>query len=148
LLTTSFLEDYDDLVALIEKKYGPGYRAAIETHQKQELLNIFKADSSAEIYALTHISEDIVGVRPFVSSTVAKVMKINEDLETLDIDMIPNIASQLIVHRHKLFDAITQCLLNDEKDYGRFYIQTKDMRILEVSRSYLNKEAILLRVIV
>jgi len=147
LAIETFLEDYQDLLQYLEKEYGRNYKEAIEIHQEDEINNLFKLDASSEIYVLSNLIRENDPVKPFVMSNSIKAMRIAEDIGTLDIDMMKDVSSLLLPSRHKLFDVITNVLFEDEDKYARFYIQTEDLKIIEASRSYLYKDAVLLRVL-
>lgn len=148
LKITSFTSDWLELFAYITEKFGDGYRDAIQTHQEREIRNLFHYDQEAEIYVLTQLPEGNGGVKPFVVSMPTKFIYLNEVGFNLDIDMVPEVASQILAETNPFFHDLAQDLLTKDGDsYGRFYIQTADMRVLEASRSYMNDKAILLRMI-
>ncbi|BCM95158.1 hypothetical protein [Burkholderia phage FLC6] len=148
LKITSFTSDWLELFAYITEKFGDGYRDAIQTHQEREIRNLFHYDQEAEIYVLTQLPEGNGGVKPFVVSMPTKFIYLNEVGYNLDIDMVPEVASQILAETNPFFHDLAQDLLTKDGDaYGRFYIQTADMRVIEASRSYMNDKAILLRMI-
>lgn len=148
LKITSFTGDWLELFSYITEKFGDGYRDAIQTHQEREIRNLFHYDQEAEIYVLTQLPEGNGGVKPFVVSMPTKFIYLNEVGYNLDIDMVPEVASQILAETNPFFHDLAQDLLTKNGDeFGRFYIQTADMRVLEASRSYMNDKAILLRMV-
>lgn len=148
LRISSFTTDWLELFTYITEKFGDGYRDAINTHQEREIRNLFHYEQEAEIYVLTQLPEGHTGLKPFIVSMPTKMIYINEVGFNLDIDMVPEVASQLLQETNPFFHDLAQDLLTKNGDaYGRFYIQTSDMRVIEASRSYLNDKAILLRMI-
>jgi hypothetical protein len=144
----SFTEDWLELFALITSQYGEAYRDAISTHQERELRNLMNTDTEAEIYVMTQLPESPTGIKPFVVAMPTKIMYINEVGFNLDIDMVPDVASQILPEANPFFHDLAQELLTKgADDYGRFFIQTSDLRVIEASRSFLNEKAVLLRVI-
>jgi len=148
LKITSFTSDWLDLIAYITEKFGDGYRDAINTHQEREIRNLFHFDQEAEIYALTQMPEGHVGIKPFVVAMQTKMIYLNEVSYNLNVDMMPDVASQILPETNSFFHDLAQDLLTKSGDqYGRFFIQTSDLRVIEASRSYMNDKAILLRVV-
>lgn len=143
---TSFTSDWLELFAWITEKYGDGYRDAILTNQEKEIGNLLGYDNEAETLVTMQIPE--ANIRPFLVTTKVKLFYVNEVSHNLDVDMVPDVASQLLPELNPFFHDMAQDLLTKNADeFGRFYIQTSDNRLIEASRSYLNDKAILLRVL-
>jgi hypothetical protein len=150
LRINSFTESWLQLFALVTEQYGEGYRDAINTYQEREIRKLFNYDSEAELYVMTQLPESKghAGIAPFVAAMPTKIMYINEVGFNLDIDMVPDVASQILPEANPFFhDLATELLTKDAEQYGRFYIQTADLRVIEASRSFLNEKAVLLRMI-
>ena len=148
LRISTFTGDWLELFAYLTEKFGDGYRDAINTHQEREIRNLFHYEQEAEIYVLTQLPEGHSGLKPFIVAMPTKMIYLNEVGFNLDIDMMPEVASQILPETNPFFHDLAQDLLTKDGDkYGRFYIQTSDMRVIEASRSYLNDKAILLRMI-
>jgi hypothetical protein len=144
----SFTEDWLELFALITEQYGEAYRDAINTHQARELRNLMNHDTDAELYVMTQLPDTPTGIRPFITAMPTKIMYVNEVGFNLDIDMVPDVASQILPESNPFFHDLAQELLTKSADdYGRFFIQTSDLRVIEASRSFLNEKAVLLRMI-
>uniref|UniRef100_A0AAU7PH12 Uncharacterized protein n=1 Tax=Burkholderia phage vB_BgluM-SURPRISE13 TaxID=3159457 RepID=A0AAU7PH12_9VIRU len=149
LKISTFTGDWLELFAYITEKFGDGYRDAVNTHQEREIRNLFNYSQAAEIYVLTQLPEGHSGLKPFIVSMPTKMICLNEVGYNLDVDMVPEVASQILPETNSFFHDLAQDLLTKDGDkYGRFFIQTSDMRVIEASRSYLNDKAILLRMVV
>lgn len=145
---TTFTGDWLELLGYVSEKFGDGYRDAINTHQEREIRNLFHYDQEAEIYVLTQMPDGHPGLKPFVIAMPTKMIYLNEVSYNLNIDMMPDVASQILPETNAFFYDLAQDLLVKGGDqYGRFYIQTSDLRLIEASRSYMNDKAILLRVV-
>lgn len=148
LKITSFTSDWLELFSFITEKYGEGYRDAINTHQEREIRKLMNADTDSELYVMTQLPEGELAVRPFVTAMPTKIVYINEVGYNLDIDMVPDVASQILPEANPFFHDLAQELLtHGADDFGRFFIQTSDLRVIEASRSFINEKAILLRMI-
>lgn len=148
LKITSFTSDWLELFAHITEKFGEAYRDAITVHQERELNKLMNFDHFADQYTEIQMNEQFPGVKTFVAAMPTKIIFLNEVGFNLDIDMVPDVASQLLAEDNPFFHDLAQDLLTKDADaYGRFYIQTSDMRVIEASRSFLNEKAVLLRMI-
>lgn len=145
---TSFTSDWLELFSWITEHYGEGYRDAINTHQEREIRKLMNADTDSELYVMTQLPEGELEVRPFVVAMPTKIMFVNEVGYNLDIDMVPEVASQILPEANPFFHDLAQELLTiDGDNFGRFFIQTADLRVIEASRSFINEKAILLRMV-
>jgi hypothetical protein len=148
LKITSFTSDWLELFAHVTEKFGEAYRDAITIHQERELNKLMNFDHFADQYTEIQMNEKFPGVKTFVAAMPTKIIFLNEVGFNLDIDMVPDVASQLLPEDNPFFHDLAQDLLTKDADaYGRFYIQTSDMRVIEASRSFLNEKAVLLRMI-
>lgn len=145
----SFSDDWLELFGIITNDYGEAYRDAINMNQERELKFVMGHNSLAETVVLNGMSNaQIEGVRPFVLAMPTKVIYLREVSYNLDLDMVPDVASQLLPEANPFFHDLAQDLLTKKgNEYGRFFIQTADLRVIEASRSFLNDKAILLRVV-
>lgn len=143
---SSFTSDWLELFALITTKYGEAYRDAIVQHQENEIKLLLNYSALAEQAVMTK-NEEVPGLRPFVVGLTTKVFYISEVGYNLDLDMIPNVASELLPETNPFFHDLAQDLLAKGGDFARYYIQTADMRVIEASRSYLNDRAVLIRMV-
>lgn len=145
---SSFTSDWLDLFALVSKEYGESYRDAININQERELRHLLGGNAEADAYVTSQVGEGNLSMRPFVIGMPTKVIYVNEVGFNLDVDMVPNVASQLLPEVNPFFHDLAQDLLTIKaSDFGRFFIQTSDMRVIEASRSYLNDKAVLLRMV-
>lgn len=144
---TSFCDDWLDLYSIITSSYGDAYRDAINTHQAAELRVLLQANTDAELHVLMSL-KDSSGFKPFVLGIQTKLMCVEEVGFHLDLDMVPDVASQLLPENNAFFHDLSQDMLtNDAANYGRFFVQTSDGRVIEASRSFMNDKAIMLRMI-
>ncbi len=146
---TSFTSDWLELFSWVTEQYGEGYRDAINTHQEREIRKLLNSDAGAEIYVLSQLPEGSTNLlKPFVMAVPTKIVYINEVGFNLDVDMVPDVASQILPESNPFFHELALDLLNaGQEEFGRFYIQTSDLRVIEASRSFINEKAILLRMI-
>lgn len=145
---TSFTGDWLDLFALITTTFGESFRDGITANQERELRNLFGENADADAMVATQVGDDNPEVHQFVLAMPTKVVYIDEVSYNLNLDMVPDVASQLMPEDHPFFHDLAQDILTkNANNFGRFYIQTADMRVVEASRSYLNEKAVLLRVI-
>ena len=146
LAISSFTSDWLELFSLISTKYGEAYRDAIVQHQEKEIKQLLNYSPIAE-NAVMMKNEEVPGLRPFVIGVTTKVFYINEVGYNLDLDMMPNIASDLLPETNPFFHDLAQDLLAKGSEFSRYYIQTADMRVIEASRSYINDRAVLVRMV-
>lgn len=147
---SSFTSDWLELFSWVTEQYGDGYRDAINTHQEREIRHLLNSDAGAEIYVLSQLEDGASSVlKPYVMAVPTKLIYLNEIGFNLDIDMVGDVASQILPESNAFFHDLAQDLLKKggTDDIGRFYIQTADMRVIEASRSFMNESAILLRMI-
>lgn len=147
---TNFTEDWLELFEAITKEFGEGYRDAINTYQERELRKLFHHDNLVDAYVLSQVPtiENMPAAIPFAMAMPTKIISVNEVSFNLDIDMVPGVASQLLPEANPFFHDLAQELLSkDAEKYGRFFINTSDLRVIEVSRSFMTEKAVLVRVI-
>lgn len=147
LKISSFTSDWLELLQVVTTDVGETFRDAIAKHQEKELKMLFNNDSETETFVLSQMPEN--GHSAFIMAMPTRLMYIKEVSFNLDLDMVPDVASQLLSSSHPFFHDLAQDLLvkNGAEKHGRFFIQTADMRTIEASRSYVSEDAILLRVI-
>lgn len=148
LSMSSFTSDWLDLFGLITEQFGEGYRDAINTHQERELRKLMNFDGDAEVYVMTQVPEGNHHLRPFVFAMPTKMISLNEVGYNLDLDMLPGVASAILPESNPFFhDLVQELLTKSGESFGRFYVQTADLRVLEASRSFMNEKAILMRLV-
>lgn len=148
---TSFTQDWLELFAHLTEEYGEGYRDAINTNQSRFIEQMFNFNEQAEVFAfrrLTSGEQTSVDARPFVMSHSVRIVYINEVSYNLNIDMLPDVASQLMTENTPFFHDLVQHVMNKgARDATRFFIQTSDLRTFEASKSWMNDSAVLLRLV-
>lgn len=147
---TDFTGDWFELFVLLSKNYGEAYRDAITNNQADEIRHLFAPEQMADLhvrnkFGLTNGSNTAA---PFVAAMSTRVVRINEVSSKLDMDLLPGVGSQLVPESNPFFHDLAQEVLGKErKKYGRAYVQTTDLRVLEISRSWMNPDAMLIRLI-
>lgn len=145
---SSFTSDWLDLFTLITKEYGESYRDGISINQEREIRFLLGSNAESDAYVTSQVGEGNASMRPFVIGMPTKVIYVNEVGYNLDVDMVPEVSSNLLPENNPFFHDLAQDLLTIKaSEFGRFYIQTSDMRVIEASRSYLNDKAVLLRMV-
>src|SRR5439155_11693221 len=121
---------------------------AINTHQERELRKLMNFDGDAEVYVMTQVPEGNHHLRPFVFAMPTKMISLNEVGYNLDLDMLPGVSSAILPESNPFFhDLVQELLTKSGESFGRFYVQTADLRVLEASRSFMNEKAILMRLV-
>ena len=149
LRMNSFSDTWLDLMEAVTNDFGEGFRDAININQHIELGKLMPADAVVEAVALSSLPQ-VEGEPiepPFVLSIPTYLIRLNEMSHMLDLDILPGVASQLVPESTPFFHDLAAMVLAKDKDIARFYVQTTDLRVLELSRSWMSDTALLIRLI-
>lgn len=160
LSITDFVNDWLDLFDAITKNYGDGFRDAINTHQQKELSGILAYHATAENEVTARLNQFLpttegaaeakrIGrVKPFVVTVPTKLINVSILSNRMDLDMFPGVASQLMPESNPFFHDLAQDVLTKNADkFARFFLESADGRVMELSRSWMNDKALLIRLI-
>lgn len=147
LKITSFLDDYDDLLAHLESEFGPEFKSMLDENFGAEIKASFEQDETANLHTENTIGGAIDGAHHITYLHRAKIMYVDVASQCLNMDMLPGIASELLKENVPFFYEIAEHVLKHPGQATRFYISTSDRRVIEVSRSLVNTSAILARVV-
>lgn len=145
---SSFADDMIDLLDHIEKDYGTAYTEAVNKRQVQFIEQWLGSNDMAEAYAAAHIRED--NVDPDLSflcfTATVQVVQVNETSFNLDVDLVADVASLLKPEVNPFLHALASEQLGFyDRSMKRCVVATSDGRVLEVSRSFIVPDSILVR---
>lgn len=145
----SFVDDVEDLLNLIERKYGLTVREAIEKHQKENIKACFNLLDENIAKGMT---ADMIGDRQFGEGHVPTVTYL---ISEISITLINCLATELEVQlpvghsgaltkdgAKQLYFLAKDLFLDLESTPGSFerhYIRTLDHRTLELTKGYLGE---------
>lgn len=145
LRISSFSDTWLELFAHVTEKFGDGFRDAISVNQQNELGRVLSYSVEAMESALPNGATEHVD--SFVLSTPTRLVRLNAPSHLLDLDMLPEVGSQIMVESNPFFHDLATMVMDKDTTNGRFIVQTSDMRVLELSKSWLSDTAMLVRVI-
>jgi hypothetical protein len=146
---TSFVDSYADMIEYLTNEFGQAYADLLAENIMTELKIAFHTDATADLWAEKLIG---MGESPALTSRTygveTKLVYINEGAANLNLDMIPDVASQLLSENVPFFYDLANTVIKEAGPAKRFLVATRDRRVIELSRGYLGENALLARVIV
>lgn len=137
---SSITGDWMELYQYLTETFGEGYRDMLQDNASAELAAIFNQDERGN----AHI-ERLLGKKTTTLSLPIKVILVREVAQNLNIDLVPGVASELLQENVPFFYDLAQDVLKEPGAAKRFFVQTQDRHVFELSGSYVNQDALLIR---